>query len=70
MSIDADLFEPIYDGLTWFYPRLCKGGYLFIHDYANDSYKGAGEAVRKFCAERQLSFVPIPDLCGTTVIGK
>jgi len=70
VSIDADLFEPIYNGLTWFYPRLCKGGYIFVHDYANDSYKGAGEAVRKFCAAFQLAFVPIPDLCGTAIIGK
>ena len=26
VSLDADLFKPIYDGLNFFYPRLEKGG--------------------------------------------
>lgn len=26
VSIDADLYEPIYEGLNFFYPRLQKGG--------------------------------------------
>jgi O-methyltransferase len=36
VSLDPDLYKPIYDGLEYFYPRLEKGGYIFIHDYNND----------------------------------
>ena len=70
VSIDTDLYDPIYNGLTFFYPRLVKGGYIFIHDYNNDSYKGAKQAVDKFCAENNISKVPIPDSAGTAIIVK
>src|SRR4028118_288671 len=28
VSLDTDLYEPIYSGLQFFYPRLCQGGYI------------------------------------------
>lgn len=70
VSLDTDLFEPIYQGLLWFYPRLSPGGYIMIHDYNNDTYSGAKEAVRKFVKEHGLTYTPIPDTGGTVVIGK
>lgn len=70
VSIDADLFDPIYSGLKYFYPRLNKGGYIFVHDYSNENYKGASEAVIKFCEENGLSYVLIPDSCGSAIISK
>lgn len=70
VSIDADLYDPIYNGLQYFYPRLKKGGYIFIHDYNNDYYKGAKQAVRRFCSENNLSYLPLPDSGGSAVIMK
>jgi len=70
VSIDADLFDPIYNGLNYFYPRLKKGGYIFIHDYNNDLYKGAKEAVKKFCSENNVARLPLPDSGGTAIISK
>jgi O-methyltransferase len=70
VNIDADLYEPIYNGLQFFYPRLKKGGYIFVHDYNNDAYKGAREAVEKFCRENDLNKLPLPDSCGTAVLMK
>lgn len=70
VSLDADLYEPIYSGLQFFYPRLAKGGYIFIHDYNNDLYKGAAKAVRQFCAEQNIGFMPLPDSGGSAVIAK
>jgi O-methyltransferase len=70
VSIDADLYEPIYNGLEYFYPRLQKGGYIFVHDYNNDAYKGAREAVTKFCTKNGLNKLPLPDSCGTAVLMK
>jgi O-methyltransferase len=70
VSIDADLYKPIYDGLCFFYPHLAKGGCLFVHDYNNDEYQGARQAVREFCRENNIGFFPLPDACGTAVIFK
>jgi O-methyltransferase len=70
VSLDADLYEPIIAGLNFFYPKLVKGGYIFIHDYNNTEYKGANKAVKEFCRINNVSFVPIPDLCGTAIITK
>jgi O-methyltransferase len=70
VSIDADLYDPIYSGLQYFYPRLNKGGYIFVHDYNNDRYKGAKLAVKKFCTENNLTYLPLPDSSGSAVIMK
>lgn len=70
VNIDADLYDPIYNGLQYFYPRLTKGGYIFIHDYNNDAYKGARQAVERFCKENSINKLPLPDSCGTAVIMK
>ena len=70
VSLDADLYEPIYAGLVFFYPRLEKGGYIFIHDFNNDHYKGARKAVEQFCSEQGINFVPIPDSGGSAIIAK
>lgn len=70
VSLDTDLYDPIYAGLHYFYPRLVKGGYIFIHDFNNAAYKGARKAVEQFCREQGVSFVPIPDSGGTAVIVK
>lgn len=70
VSIDADLFDPIYNGLQYFYPRLKKGGYIFIHDYNNDGYKGSSEAVNQYCKEHNLNKLPIADSCGTVILMK
>jgi O-methyltransferase len=68
VSLDADLYEPIYNGLRFFYPKLVAGGYIFIHDFNNDNYKGARKAVEQFCAEQKINFIPLPDFCGSAII--
>jgi O-methyltransferase len=70
VSLDADLFEPIYNGLKFFYPKLVSGGYIFIHDFNNDAYKGARKAVEQFCEEFKINYLPIPDVGGSAVILK
>lgn len=70
VSLDADLFAPIYEGLKYFYPRLEPGGYIFIHDFNNEEYKGARQAVQQFCREQKIHYTPIPDSGGTALITK
>ena len=70
VSLDADLYEPIYAGLAFFYPKLVPGGYIFIHDFNNDHYRGARKAVETYCAEQGINYMPLPDSCGSAVIMK
>ena len=70
VSLDADLYDPIIEGLRYFYPRLAPGGYLFVHDFSNDEYKGARQAVLEFCTAQGIGFTPLPDSGGTAVICK
>lgn len=70
VSLDADLYQPIYQGLNFFFPKLAKGGYIFIHDYNNYEYSGAKNAVHKFCREQDIGCFPLSDVCGSAVIIK
>lgn len=70
VSIDADLFNPILAGLEYFYPRLLKGGFIFVHDHNNSRYRGVQKAVNKFCTAHNTSFFPLSDSGGTAVFIK
>lgn len=70
VSLDVDLYQPIYAALHWFYPRLVEGGYIMVDDYSTDRYKGVKEAVRVFAAEMGISYFVLPDVTGSVVIGK
>ncbi len=70
VSLDADLYEPILSGLKFFYPKLSPGGYILVHDFNNDLYKGARKAVEEFCTENNISYTPLPDSAGSCIIGK
>lgn len=67
VSLDTDLYQPILAGLKFFYPRLVKGGAIMIHDFNNKKdYPGVRQAVRDF----GVSYVCLPDACGSAVIVK
>jgi O-methyltransferase len=70
VSLDADLYAPILEGLRFFYPRLSAGGAILVHDYNNSLYPGCKKAAQEFCRAEGISVVPIPDIRGTVVIRK
>ncbi|AEF86480.1 O-methyltransferase [Treponema primitia ZAS-2] len=71
VSIDCDLYEPIYNGLKYFFPRLNKGGYIFVHEYTSSIYKGSREAVKIFLSEEHTAHLfPLTDQGGTGIIKK
>ncbi|KQS03408.1 hypothetical protein ASG11_03315 [Sphingomonas sp. Leaf357] len=70
VSLDVDLYEPTLAGLEWFYERLNKGGYIFVHDYNNRRYLGVRSAVDQFIATHQACCVPLPDFAGSVIIAK
>ncbi len=71
VSLDVDFEESIYEGLKYFYPRLEKGGYIFVHDY-NSSLLGVERAVDRFEKEEGICLckMPLCDANGTLVIMK
>jgi O-methyltransferase len=70
VNLDADLYQPIYQGLHWFYPRLAKGGYIIVDNFNWAVYSGAKKAVHDFSREVGISYIPIPNETGGVVIGK
>lgn len=70
VSLDADLYLPILRGLEFFYPKLVKGGYIFIHDVYSYNWTGCKKAVEEYCERENISFIPILDRCGSVVITK
>jgi O-methyltransferase len=69
--LDADKYEPTLTGLEFFYPRLSRGGYVFIHDYNSpESGWAVSKAVRQFIAGKLEQIVEIPDNWGSVVFRK
>lgn len=71
VSLDADFEASIYAGLEYFYPRLEKGGYIFVHDY-NSDLRGVEKAVDRYEADIGLFLckMPLCDANGTLAIMK
>ena len=69
--LDLDVFDPTLAGLEFFYPRLARGGYLFVHDFNSpESNQACRRAVTKFMADRPEKLVELPDVWGSVVIRK
>lgn len=71
VSIDVDFETSIYECLKYFYPRLQRGGVIFVHDY-NSGLLGVEKAVDRYEDELQelLHKMPLCDANGTLVIMK
>lgn len=56
VNIDVDLYQPIKDSLGFFYPRLLRGGIIFLDDYGMSQFPGAQKATEEFLKENKPSF--------------
>jgi hypothetical protein len=70
VSIDCDLYEPIKAGLDFFYPRMSKGGILYLHDYSSGYWEGAKKAIDEFCGETGEYLILMPDKSGSAFVRK
>ncbi len=68
VSIDFDIYEPIAQGLAFFWPRMTPGGMIFVHDYSSGHWPGAARAVDEFCARNGVAACLLPDFAGSYVI--
>jgi hypothetical protein len=58
VHIDVDLYQPTYDSLAFFYPRLVPGGIIVCDDFGFGTCPGATRACNEFldgCAEKMIS---------------
>lgn len=60
VHIDVDLYQPIYDSIDFFYPRLSSRGIMVFDDYGCIQFPGAKKAVDQ-CLDKygQTFFLPL-----------
>lgn len=49
VHIDVDLYNSVWEGLDFFYPRMVEGGIIILDDYGFESTEGAKKATDEFC---------------------
>lgn len=70
VSLDTDLYKPIKQGLEFFYPKMVKGGVIFVHDFGTQDWNGVKKAVYEFSDEYDVSFFPLLDRAESVVFVK
>jgi O-methyltransferase len=66
--IDVDVYQSVWDCLTWIWPRLWNGGVIVLDDYGFPTCPGAREAVDEFFSTR--SAMPLILQTGQAVVFK
>ena len=71
VMLDVDLYQPALDVFKFFYPRVVRGGYFFLHDYNSpEANRGISRAAREFMAEKTEMLLEIPDFHGSAMFRK
>jgi len=66
--LDLDVYAPTLAGLAFFYPRLARGGYCFVHDYNSpESNWACRRALTEFLSGKPEHLVELPDAWGSAV---
>ncbi len=69
--LDLDIYKPTLAALDFFYPRMSRGGYCFIHDYNSPESDAAIKraAISFFCDKPEL-LIELPDTWGSVMFRK
>jgi O-methyltransferase len=68
VSLDADLYQPMFEGLKYFYPRLEKGGYIFVHDFFQEDFIGVKKAIFEYKNIEDIHYLPLGDNCSIAIV--
>ncbi len=60
VHLDVDLYQSTHDSLTFFYPRMAKGGIIISHDYLNSL--GVRKAVDDFFKDKPEPIIELETL--------
>lgn len=68
VHIDADLFQPTYDSLAFFYPRMNKGGVIVMDDYGFLTCPGAYSAAHEYMKDKPEYILHVPTGQGAIIV--
>jgi O-methyltransferase len=69
--LDLDIYEPTLAALDFFYPRVSRGGYCFIHDYNSpESDYAMKRATMSFFGDKPEMLIEVPDIWGSVMFRK
>lgn len=60
VNLDMDLYKPTYEGLAYFYPRMCTGGCILIHDYFSGAYLNVKRAIKDYEQQEKILLAKLP----------
>lgn len=60
VHIDVDLYQPTLDSISFFYPRLVKGGIILCDDYGFNTCPGAKKAFDEYVKDKPEKIVHVP----------
>ena len=68
VMLDVDLYLPALDVFRFFYPRMVRGGYFFLHDFNSpESNAGISRAIRWWISRSRCILIEIPDFHGSAM---
>ena len=71
VSLDCDFYDPIFEGIKYFYPRLFEGGFIIMHNYNEYNFgNGVKKAVDDYRKIEKIVAVPLCDFSGSVIIQK
>lgn len=71
VMLDVDLYLPALDVLRFFYPRMVRGGYFFMHDFNfPESDMAISRAAHEFLADKPELLIETADYHGSVMFRK
>jgi O-methyltransferase len=69
VHIDVDLYQPTLDSLSFFYPRLVRGGLMVCDDYGFSTCPGAKRAFDEYMKDKPEKIIHVPTGQGFIIKG-
>jgi O-methyltransferase len=71
VMLDVDLYLPALEVFRFFYPRMVRGGYFFMHDFNSpEANHGISRAALEFLVDKPEMLIEIPDFHGSALFRK
>ena len=71
VMLDVDHYQAAVDVFQFFYPRLVRGGYFFMHDFnSNESGYAISRAAHEFMKDKPEMLIEISDYFGSALFRK
>jgi len=71
VMLDVDLYRPALEVFRFFYPRMVRGGYFFMHDFNSpESDRAISRAAQEFMKDKPELVIEISDYSGSALFRK